>query len=33
MIKLDGTKNKDNLGGNAMIGVSIACAKVAAKSF
>jgi len=31
MIKLDGTKNKDNLGGNAMIGVSIACAKVAAK--
>ena len=31
LIKLDGTKNKDNLGGNAMIGVSIACAKVAAK--
>lgn len=31
MIKLDGTKNKDNLGANAMIGVSIACAKVAAK--
>ncbi len=31
MIKLDGTPNKDNLGGNAMIGVSIACAKVAAK--
>jgi len=31
MIKLDGTLNKDNLGGNSMIGVSIACAKVAAK--
>jgi enolase len=31
MIKLDGTLNKDNLGGNALIGVSIACAKVAAK--
>jgi len=31
MIELDGTSNKDNLGGNAMIGVSIACAKVAAK--
>ena len=31
MIKLDGTENKDNLGGNAMIGVSIACVKVAAK--
>ncbi len=31
MIKLDGTPNKDNLGGNAMIGVSIACAKTAAK--
>lgn len=31
MIKLDGTSNKDNLGGNSMIGVSIACAKVAAK--
>ncbi len=31
MLKLDGTKNKDNLGANAMIGVSIACAKVAAK--
>jgi len=31
MIELDGTKNKDNLGGNSMIGVSIACAKVAAK--
>jgi len=31
MIDLDGTLNKDNLGGNSMIGVSIACAKVAAK--
>ncbi len=31
MIKLDGTSNKDNLGGNSMIGVSIACAKVAAR--
>jgi len=31
MLELDGTPNKDNLGGNSMIGVSIACAKVAAK--
>lgn len=31
MVELDGTSNKDNLGGNSMIGVSIACAKVAAK--
>lgn len=31
MIKLDGTPNKDNLGGNSLIGVSIACAKTAAK--
>lgn len=31
MIELDGTPNKNNLGGNSMIGVSIACAKVAAK--
>lgn len=31
IIELDGTPNKDNLGGNSMIGVSIACAKVAAK--
>lgn len=31
MIELDGTPNKDNLGGNSMIGVSIAVAKVAAK--
>ena len=31
MIELDGTSNKDNLGGNSMIGVSIACVKTAAK--
>jgi enolase len=31
MMELDGTPNKSNLGGNAIIGVSIACAKVAAK--
>ncbi len=31
MIELDGTKNKDNIGANSLIGVSIACAKVAAK--
>ncbi|MFA5936304.1 MAG: phosphopyruvate hydratase [Candidatus Paceibacterota bacterium] len=31
MLKLDGTPNKDNLGGNSMIGVSIACAKLGAK--
>ncbi len=31
MINFDGTPNKVNLGGNSMIGVSIACAKVAAK--
>ncbi len=31
MIELDSTPNKDNLGGNSIIGVSIACAKVAAK--
>lgn len=31
MIKLDGTTNKSKLGGNAIIGISIACAKVAAK--
>lgn len=30
MINLDGTAQKINLGGNAMIGVSIACAKTAA---
>lgn len=31
MIELDGTPNKTNLGGNSMIGVSIAVAKTAAK--
>ena len=31
IIDLDGTTQKTNLGGNSMIGVSIACAKVAAK--
>ncbi len=31
MIKLDGTPNKDNLGGNSIIGASVACAKTAAK--
>lgn len=31
MIKLDDTPNKENLGGNSMIGVSVACAKTAAK--
>ncbi|MFN3411425.1 MAG: phosphopyruvate hydratase [Exilispira sp.] len=30
MIKLDGTPNKRNLGANAILGVSIACAKAAA---
>ncbi|HAU07936.1 MAG: Enolase [Candidatus Yanofskybacteria bacterium GW2011_GWF1_44_227] len=32
LVSLDGTTNKSNLGGNATIGVSIACAKAAAKS-
>lgn len=31
MLSLDGTKNKSTLGGNTMLGVSIACAKTAAK--
>jgi enolase len=31
MIELDGTSNKTVLGGNSMIGASIACAKLAAK--
>jgi len=31
LVELDGTANKDNLGGNSMIGVSIACVKTAAK--
>jgi enolase len=30
LLDLDGTENKSNLGGNTMIGVSIACAKAAA---
>ncbi|MBU1087492.1 MAG: phosphopyruvate hydratase [Candidatus Omnitrophica bacterium] len=32
MIKLDGTKNKGNLGANAILGVSLAVAKAAAKA-
>jgi len=32
MIKLDGTKNKENLGGNAIIAVSLACARAAANA-
>lgn len=32
MIKLDGTENKENLGANAILGVSLACARCAAKS-
>lgn len=32
MIELDGTDNKGNLGANAMLGVSMACAKVSAKA-
>ncbi|HCC06187.1 TPA: phosphopyruvate hydratase [Candidatus Nomurabacteria bacterium] len=32
LLKLDGTSNKTNLGGNSMIGVSIAVAKSASKS-
>lgn len=31
MLNLDGTQQKTNLGGNSMIGVSIACAKTSAK--
>lgn len=31
MIDLDGTKNKSNLGANAILGVSLACAKAAAQ--
>jgi len=33
MIDLDGTANKSRLGANAILGVSLACAKAAAKSF
>ncbi|MEI6810516.1 MAG: phosphopyruvate hydratase [Candidatus Nomurabacteria bacterium] len=32
LIKLDGTENKSNLGGNSILGVSIAVAKAAAKA-
>jgi len=32
MIRLDGTENKGRLGGNAILGVSVACAKAAALS-
>ncbi|MCK5535006.1 phosphopyruvate hydratase [bacterium] len=32
MINLDGTENKSKLGANAILGVSLACAKAAAKS-
>ncbi|GAA0744634.1 phosphopyruvate hydratase [Clostridium oceanicum] len=32
MIELDGTENKGKLGANAMLGVSLACARAAAKS-
>lgn len=31
MLELDGTNNKSNIGGNAIIGTSIACLKLAAK--
>lgn len=31
MIQLDGTQNKERLGGNSLIGVSIACARASAK--
>jgi enolase len=33
MIDLDGTPNKNRLGANAILGVSLACAKAAAESF
>ena len=32
LIRLDGSKNKSNLGANAILGVSIACAKAAANA-
>ena len=32
MIKLDGTKNKSKLGANAILGVSLACARAASRS-
>ena len=33
LIKLDGTENKGNLGANAILGVSLACAKAVASTF
>lgn len=33
LINLDGTENKSNLGANAILGVSMACAKASANSF
>ena len=33
MLKLDGTKNKERLGANAILAVSLACAKAAAKYY
>ena len=33
MIELDGTPNKARLGANAILGVSLACAKAAAEDF
>src|SRR5213082_4077454 len=33
MIELDGTPNKSRLGANAILGVSLACAKASAESF
>lgn len=33
MIELDGTENKKNLGANAILGVSLACVQVGARSF
>lgn len=33
LIKLDGTSNKGNLGANAILGVSLACAKAVAQTF
>jgi len=33
LIELDGTENKGNLGANAMLGVSLACAKASAEFF
>lgn len=33
MLEMDGTENKSNLGANAILGVSLACAKAAANAF